>query len=68
MATVELQEIVAQAVRRLEADPSLGKPSKLGGRNERSFPINSHRILYAFDPEKNEVTLLELYPAKVFFV
>jgi len=51
-------------IRRLEAEPFIGKPLRGELEGKRSFRIGDYRLIYIIDEKNKIVTLLTIRPRK----
>ena len=55
-------------IRRLEAEPFIGKPLRGELEGKRSLKIGSYRLIYIIDEKKNKIiTLLTIRPRKTAY-
>ena len=54
-------------IRRLEAEPFIGKPLRGELEGKRSFRIGDYRLIYIIDEKNKIVTLLTIRPRKTAY-
>ena len=54
-------------IRRLEAEPFIGKPLRGELKGKRSLRIGNYRIIYVIDEKNRIITLLTIRPRKTAY-
>ena len=55
---------VVKLLRKILANPNIGKPMKYGRKGTREVYLKPFRLSYAYDPARREIILLDLYHKK----
>ena len=55
------KEEVKTRIRKIIANPEIGKPMRYGRKGTREVYTRSFRLSYAYIPEENKVIFLDLY-------
>ena len=57
----DIQERVEKQIRKLVANPEVGKPMKHNRKGTREVYVGHFRLSYNYSIEESKITLLELY-------